>query len=303
MPRIVSSTYQTWKGCKNLLFLLLLSFAVTQTTAQENPTAAQVKITIGGNVYGGGNQGEVGKEKTEYTFDKENSTDDMTSVIVRCGEIKNVFGGGRMAGVYGNSTVTIDGTTSTNQIITSTNQIIIGNVYGGNDIAGEVKGGAKVKSTYDAEKAAKPVYIAKLFGGGNGDYTYGTELVDGVYQVKSGDEVIATSATELTEPHIADVAIDLQAGAFGQVFGGGNKATVSVQTDITLNNQTDLDSYTALSGEEKVVLETYGWLDEWFTNNKPTYQFNRVFGGNNKVDMAIRPTWHLTKGSIERQHR
>ena len=292
MPRIVSSTYQTWKGCKNLLFLLLLSFAVTQTTAQENPTAAQVKITIGGNVYGGGNQGEVGTEKTEYTFDKENSTDDMTSVIIRSGEIKNVFGGGRMAGVYGNSTVTIDGTTSTNQII-------IGNVYGGNDIAGEVKGGAKVKSTYDAEKAAKPVYIAKLFGGGNGDYTYGTELVDGVYQVKSGDEVIASSATELTEPHIADVAIDLQAGAFGQVFGGGNKATVSVQTDITLNNQTDLDSYTALSGEEKVVLETYGWLDEWFTNNKPTYQFNRVFGGNNKVDMAIRPTWHLTKGSID----
>ena len=285
MLRILSSTYQTWKDCKNLLFLLLLSFAVTTANAQ-------VKITIGGNVYGGGNQGEVGTEKSEYTFDKGNTTDDMTSVIIRSGEIKNVFGGGRMAGVYGNTTVTFDGATSTNQII-------IGNVYGGNDIAGEVKGGAKVKSTYDVEKAAKPVYIAKLFGGGNGDYTYGTELVDGVYQVKSGDDVIATSATALTEPNIAKVAIDLHSGVFGQVFGGGNKATVSAQTDITLNNLTDLDSYTTLSGDEKTVLETYGWLDEWFTDNKPTYQFNRVFGGNNKVDMAIRPTWHLTKGSID----
>ena len=285
MIRILSSTYQALKGCKNLLLLLLLTSAVT-------PATAQVKISIGGNVYGGGNQGEVGTEQSEYTFDKENTTDDRTSVIIRSGEIKNVFGGGRMAGVYGNSTVTIDGTTSTNRII-------IGNVYGGNDIAGEVKGGAKVKTTYDASYSAKPIYIARLFGGGNGDYTYGTEPVDGVYQVKSGDDVIATSTSAFTEPDIAEVAIDLQSGAFGQVFGGGNKATVNTQTDITLNNLTDLDSFTALSDSEKIVLETYGWLDEWFTDNKPAYQFNRVFGGNNKVNMAIRPTWHLTKGTID----
>ena len=149
-----------------------------------NALNIQAQITIGGNVYGGGNQGEVGtgNAKTEYTFDKTNDTDDMTSVIIRSGEIKNVYGGGRMAGVDGNSSVTIDGTTSTDKII-------IGNVYGGNDITGTVKGGAKVKSTYDAEKSTKSIYVAKLFGGGNGDYTYGTA------------------------PDIAKVAIDLQSGA------------------------------------------------------------------------------------------
>ena len=89
-----------------------------------NALNIQAQITIGGNVYGGGNQGEVGtgNAKTEYTFDKTNDTDDMTSVIIRSGEIKNVYGGGRMAGVDGNSSVTIDGTTSTDKII-------IGNVY------------------------------------------------------------------------------------------------------------------------------------------------------------------------------
>ncbi|MBR3478032.1 MAG: hypothetical protein IKH43_02920 [Bacteroidaceae bacterium] len=239
-----------------------------------NALNIQAQITIGGNVYGGGNQGEVGtgNAKTVYTFDKTNDTDDMTSVIIRSGEIKNVYGGGRMAGVDGNSSVTIDGTTSTDKII-------IGNVYGGNDITGTVKGGAKVKSTYNAEKAAKPIYVAKLFGGGNGDYTYGTA------------------------PDIAKVAIDLQSGAFGQVFGGGNKATVNTETDLALNNQTDLANYAALSATEKTALEAYGWLDEWFTltgeTYKPTYQFDRVFGGNNKVDMAIRPTWELTKGTID----
>ena len=260
------------------------------------PMSLFAQITIGGNVYGGGNRGEVGTEKEGYTFDKENTTDDRASVIIHSGEIKNVFGGGRMASVYGNSSITIDGTSSTSKII-------IGNVYGGNDIAGEVKGGAKVKSTYDAEKAAKPIYIAKLYGGGNGDYTYDTEPVDGKYQVKSGDEVVATSTTLLEEPDIAYVDIDLQSGVFGQVFGGGNKATVNTQTDITLCNQTDLSSLASLSVVEKTTLETYGWLEEWFTqtgeNYKPTYQFDRVFGGNNKVDMAIRPTWHLTKGIID----
>lgn len=271
--------------------------------AQE-PESAPI-ITIGGNVYGGGNQGAVGTEKSSYTFATEDdastsavdesTADDMTSVIIRSSELKNVFGGGRMAGVHGNTSVTIDGTTSTNRII-------IGNVYGGNDIAGEVEGGAKVKSTIDEsddDLKTKSIYIAKLYGGGNGDYTYGTEQVDGVYQVKSGDEVIATSDAQFTEPDIAKVAINLQSGAFGQVFGGGNKATVNTVTDITLNNKTDLNSLATLTAADKTLLETYGWLDDWFTDNKPTYQFNRVFGGNNKVDMDIRPTWHLTKGTID----
>ena len=302
MPQIMNIQTRS-QVIKSLLVACLLPFNALYMQAQE-PESAPI-ITIGGNVYGGGNQGAVGTEKSSYTFateddastsDVDESTaDDMTSVIIRSGEIKNVYGGGRMAGVHGNTSVTIDGTTSTNRII-------IGNVYGGNDIAGEVEGGAKVKSTInesDDDLKTKSIYIAKLYGGGNGDYTYGTEQVDGVYQVKSGDEVIATSDAQFTEPDIAKVAINLQSGAFGQVFGGGNKATVNTVTDITLNNKTDLNSLATLTAADKTLLETYGWLDDWFTDNKPTYQFNRVFGGNNKVDMDIRPTWHLTKGTID----
>ena len=68
---------------------------------------AQGQITIGGNVYGGGNAGD---------------TEGSTTVTVRGGDISNVFGGARMANVGGRAFV----------------NILIANVYGGNDISGTI---------------------------------------------------------------------------------------------------------------------------------------------------------------------
>ncbi len=57
--------------------LLFLAFAMPQANAQ---------ISIAGNVYGGGNEGD---------------TEGSTTVTIRTGQIKNVFGGARMADVGG----------------------------------------------------------------------------------------------------------------------------------------------------------------------------------------------------------
>ena len=88
-----------------LLTLLLLSM-----------TMAEAQIVIGGSVYGGGNEGNVGGS---------------AAVTVRAGDIDKVYGGARMANIAGNAFVNIDGEHASNYIL-------INYVYGGNDIAGTI---------------------------------------------------------------------------------------------------------------------------------------------------------------------
>ena len=90
-----------------LVILLLVFFSVSSSKAQ---------IIVGGNIYGGGNEGNVGGS---------------TSVTVRAGDLNKVYGGARIANVAGNSYVNIDGEHASNYIL-------INYVYGGNDIAGTI---------------------------------------------------------------------------------------------------------------------------------------------------------------------
>ena len=77
----------------------------------------QAQITIGGNVYGGGNEGDL---------------TGTTEVIICAGDIQgNVFGGARQANVGGSTFVNIDGEHMSGDIL-------INCVYGGNDIAGTI---------------------------------------------------------------------------------------------------------------------------------------------------------------------
>ena len=60
------------------------------------------QVVIGGNVYGGGNKGNV---------------DGSTKVTVKRGDINKVFGGARMANVGGNAYVNIDGVNALGYIL------------------------------------------------------------------------------------------------------------------------------------------------------------------------------------------
>jgi len=276
------NTIQPRNSKHRLVRILQATFMLT---AMLLAVPASAQITIGGNVYGGGNKGNM--------TNTEKTTESLSNVTIKGGSITGkVFGGARMAGVNGGTHVKLDGEKASADII-------IGEVYGGNDIAGTVSGTALVESTYRADVAEATqnarIYVTNLYGGGNGDYDYTSEQVqktdaegnklyiqeDGTTEgttVTGNPLMVVNPYKDKVRPEIANTEIKLLSGCYSQVFAGGNSATVTASAKITLDNSTT-----------RLLDATGGNLD---------YQFDRVFGGNNQVPMAIRPTWELTKASI-----
>ena len=267
-----------------------------------NSTVTIEAGTIYQNVYGGGNQAELGGN---------------TLVTLQGGDLQgDVFGGARMADIQGYCEVNVDG-----ENIKS--DLIVDYVYGGNDISGiihgektisEISTNAYVHSS--AERTAgegeeqKHIFIGQLFGAGNGDYhndtspdVYDTDgkltMID--VPAQGSTEATTVEFSNLNKPVQAKAYIDLQGGTYGYVFGGGNFATVTGQTHISINTDATKAPVTAGGSDPTTTKVTDSRLLEMginlatFTND---YQFIRVFGGNNKADMNIRPTWHLISGTI-----
>ena len=193
-------------------------------------TSLQAQITIGGNVYGGGNEGNVGGN---------------TTVTVHAGDLNKVYGGARMADVGGRAFVNVDGEHASGYML-------INYVYGGNDISGTISAtnttvpgelthktennidntwntfvrvstktetvDGKVRETDDAKK----IYIGQLFGGGNGDYDYTTQSNNPYYG--------------LAAPNLGKTYLEILGGSIVNAFGGGNMATVTDNVVIHLNN-------------------------------------------------------------------
>ena len=356
-------------GC--VFFTLHSSIFISPASAQE------AQITIGGNVYGGGNSANV---------------DGNTTVTVMGGDIQKVFGGARMANVGGRSFVNIYGEKATSDIF-------IVQVYGGNDIAGTIglgeaettvplityyteeeaaayntahslneddsgfKAAGDVKDdgltdiltgsetketnpeknaidntwkafvrttrsskTVDAKKVEdKAVIIGALFGGGNGEYDY--EQIEGptegkvthnIYNKGDHSTAIATKVTSkddvgFQKPEVPKTYLEIKGGSIAHLYGGGNNATVTENTTISINNESDDLQTQALAyakdtegtayetTPEKVLEYLLGKVNlSTFQNNYTSWKFNfaRVFGGNNMADMAIQPTWNLQAGMI-----
>ena len=273
-------------------------------------TAAEAQIVIGGSVYGGGNQGDTGGS---------------TCVEVRAGDIGRVFGGARQANVGGSTFVHINGEHASSYIL-------IDNVYGGNDVAGTIGTSAtlptalteagnneittdwnafvristKCTTTGEGVKTeaadARKIYIGQLFGGGNGDYDYTLPDYEG-----------------LSAPALGKTYLELLGGSIVNAFGGGNKANVTgaggvvicldnpsevvnhiyvkdgVETEVTDENQLPEGVEDLLKVER---FKKMGFNYKFTYPNSKSYQIGNLFGGNNKVDMAIRPKWYLKDGKV-----
>ena len=109
------------------LIIMLFTFSIF-TYADDN-------ITIGGNVYGGGNRGDL---------------KGTTTVVIQSGTVEgDVYGGARMANVTPTTSkdTVINGVTLSKDY--ATHVLIWGgnlkNVYGGNDITGNITGGTNVE--------------------------------------------------------------------------------------------------------------------------------------------------------------
>ena len=285
-------------------------------------TLMQAQISIGGHVYGGGNAGDTGGNST---------------VTIRGGDLNRVFGGARMADVKGRAFVNIDGAKASSYIV-------INRLYGGNDIAGtvgksteelpdDVKPHAavnKVDTTWNAlvlistkinadsteATDAQKIYIGQLFGGGDGEYVYGsrtegTEAPQTVYFAKENGVEVATSSHELTPPNIGKTFLDIHGGSIVYAYGGGNNATVTDRTVICLDNPSKVVNEIFVDANGKEVTEggtniltndrfekQMGINTTFSYPSSDAYQIGRLFGGNNKADMAIRPRWNLQSGSV-----
>ena len=272
------------------LFLLLFVLAGAQTHAQ---------ISIGGNVYGGGNEGKVGGS---------------TKVTLHAGDLHNVYGGARMANIEGSAFLHIDGEHASSYIV-------IDKAYGGNDIAGTIGTSAEIPTeltevgtaagknnidnTWNAfvrisTKDNQKTYIGQLFGGGNGDYDYTSN--DSPYK-------------GMTRPDLGKTYLELLGGSIVYAYGGGNNATITDKTVIALKNPSEVvNSIIDTSNPNANTDPEKGTVGEVLTNarfedkmginttfsypSSDAYQIGRFFGGNNKADMAIRPRWNLQQGRI-----
>ena len=264
----------------------------------------QAQITIGGNVYGGGNAGDLGGS---------------SQVTVYGADIHEVYGGARQANVGGSTFVHIDGEHASSYII-------IDKLYGGNDIAGTVGSAAaiptelhhatenqvdptwnafvrlstKTETTGEGEEAvtteaedAQKIYIGQLFGGGNGDYDYTSE--DSPYKGKD-------------KPVMARTYLEICGGSIVYAYGGGNNATITENTVICLNNPSRVvnsikDTRITTAGEGELLTATR-FREKMGINTGLSYpssdafQIGRLFGGNNKAEMKIRPMWYLKAGQV-----
>lgn len=241
---------------------LLLLLLITLTVAAQGQTKL---INIGGSVYGGACQADVGGS----TF--VNIGADQHDVI-----ISSVYGGNDISGTIGTSD----------------------NIPAGLEKAG-VNG---IDNTYNAFVRINPVtadahhiFIGNLFGGGNGDYDYTSDTKDNAPNPYKGMSV----------PVLGKAYLELMGGTVAYVYGGGNNATVTSKTDICIDNESDVTTAIPTGATDNnlladaSVLAKMGIPSLGANATRAAYHYSRVFGGNNKAEMKIQPTWHLDKGKID----
>ncbi|MBE6247898.1 MAG: T9SS type A sorting domain-containing protein [Prevotella sp.] len=243
----------------------------------------QAQIVIGGNVYGGARQADVKK----HTF--VNIGADHHDVL-----IKAVYGGNDISGTIGSEIE------ETDDVPTELDEAAINGIT---DATGDNAGKnykeyntfvrvspEATKTTGEGENAVTTqlynIFIGSLFGGGNGDYTYGENE---------------------HKPDISKAYLEIRGGTVAFVYGGGNNATVTEATDICIDNSSEVTTSITDGGENSPnLLLSEGRLKAMGLSAlgedivlRDTYHFSRVFGGNNQAEMSIRPKWHLYKGNID----
>lgn len=251
--------------------------------------STQVNITGGtfeGNIYGGGNLAPVGIDVAGIGSTSYGANSGVVKLSISGSGSKavlingNVFGGGRMASVFGQSSVEMNATAAYSAGASGVN--VKGDIYGGNDIAGTIQS----THTYTASDGSTPIVAASVrlngklkldgsvYGGGNGNYTYYDNATQFGTATETNKVLVCDvdNRPEVTGGAIVDVNTDAD-GRVRMVYGGGNSATVGTHAIVLLNNS-DL------------------------TTAENTYNVDTIFGGNNSVDMAIMPTLTLTKGNV-----
>ena len=163
----IRHTYQSiYSRALSLCLMLLLCIRIN------------AQIVIGGDVYGGGNNGAVGTSNASVMADTKEDVklksgaekETATSIIIYDGQIRTVFGGGQNGRTYGSTSVQIQGTDTeigSSELVNTVN----GGVFGAGDGDGAFVFGHSNVLIADG-KIAQNVY-----GGGNKADLMGTTTV------------------------------------------------------------------------------------------------------------------------------
>ena len=313
--------------------------------------SVQAQIVIGGNVYGGGNAGDTGGKTTVNIYggdlhnvyggarqanvggssflhiDGEHAS--TSSYIV----IDKAYGGNDIAGSIGTSKkvpkeltdIVIKNLTEgkkggKNKIDNTWNVFvrIAPNTinYTQDEINGASEGDDAYGKTTSDTKNKIPVYIGQLFGGSNGDYTVKnpSKSESGKWEIWTKDATPIKVYEDNTQPQLPDIGktyLEILGGSIVYAYGGGNNATVTDRTVISLDNPSKVVNEILVDADGKEVstggtniLTNERFEDRMGINttfsypSSDAYQIGRLFGGNNKADMAIRPRWNLQQGKV-----
>ena len=318
------TTRQWW--CWKRLLLLVAMFIV-----QCSMFNVYAQIVIGGNVYGGGNAGNTGGKTTVniYGGDLHNvyggarqanvggsaflhiDGEHASNYIV----IDKAYGGNDIAGTIGSPE---DVSETIPSELTE-----VGTEPGKNNIDASWNAFVRISTKMNgAEEAAdaKKIYIGQLFGGSNGDYTVKNPSVSesGKWEIWTKDATPVKVYEDAAQPQLPDIGktyLELLGGSIVYAYGGGNNATITDRTVIALKNPSKVvNDIVDTSNPNANTDPAKGTVGEVLTNERfeermginttfsypssDEYQIGRLFGGNNKADMAIRPRWNLQQGKV-----
>ena len=271
------------KTAKRLYRVLLISIFMAVWPALMAQTPQPV-IRIGGNVYGGGNKGDLEFE---------------TNVTVKSGEIAGaVYGGARMADVL-----------STNVVIEGG---IVNYVYGGNDITGHVR----QETNVDIRSSV----VHDVYGGGNGSYVY-TDVAANKDLPEWADfyyEPGANSVAALNDfrPNVPKATIHLQGASAdtltyigGAVYCGGNSATlkpptgaVGTTTEATLKIGSHVvanKGFMGSNGENMITAETLSRYADGSVSSLDLTDAGTFDSYMQGVDVTIRPSLQFDTDDTE----
>lgn len=237
---------------------------VNVSTATFNGQVCEPKIL---SVYGGGQMGNVvvlSRQRKGHIALAEVGTE----VNILSGMVDKVFGGARMAAIEGGASVKVGYKDK------GMGKAMINTVFGGSDVSGTIVGGNFVNAK--GEKVQTNTYVLvtesndarpqinEIYTGGNGNY--------GVHS--TGDTYAEGEIETLTRhfslagvpyPNLDSTYLDIAGGDIKFAFGGANSSQVRQATTIDVDYS--------------------GYVE-------------RLFGGNNNIDMSIQPKWNLYRGKV-----
>ena len=195
-----------------------------------------------GRVFGGGNMAEYLKKKPSvnvrgcsakigevYGGGNEAAVLGTNVVVYGCDTIGMVYGGGRMANINHDGTrVYIKGGS-------------IGQVYGGNNISGEIKDPGDIKVFVEKEGNTCEMHIGEVYGGGNhaDSKSYDDQITIGCTGgVGEGINYVYGGANEANVS--GNITLNIKDGRIANVFGGNNTSgTISGNITVNIDKKTN----------------------------------------------------------------